>query len=173
MNFQFYVEKLKESGKFKEFIKKNKKALLFSGFFINDKVGEDNKQHFDFYIPGKKKMFSFQLEKDCEISENEIPDNNVPEKVDMNVEFEFNDIEEMIKKRMDNEKIKNKIQKLLFSLQSIKGKPFLIGTVFVSMYALLRVNIDLSKMEIIDFQKKSFFDMIKVSDRKDNKDSKE
>ena len=62
MNLRFYLEKLYASKEFEQFRKENLKAFLCSGFFIIDKQGKDNKQHFDFYIPSKKKMFSFQLE---------------------------------------------------------------------------------------------------------------
>ena len=65
MNFQFYVEKLKNSKDFKSFIKENKGAFLCSCFFVIDKEepGKGDKQHFDFYVPSTKKAFSFILEK--------------------------------------------------------------------------------------------------------------
>ena len=39
MNLQLYLEKLKSSGVFKEFMKENPKAYLCSGFFTIDKEG--------------------------------------------------------------------------------------------------------------------------------------
>jgi hypothetical protein len=168
MNFKFYVEKLEESETFKKFVKENKKAYLGSVFFSIDKVESDNHQHFDFYIPRKKKMTSFQLEKGCEAVEIEILDKKIPDKVNTDLEFDFDAVEKLIEEKMKNEKIDNKIHKMLFSLQNVKGKPILIGTIFTSMLSLLRVNIDLSDMQITDFEKKSFFDIMKIiSGKKD------
>ena len=162
MNFKFYVEKLEESETFKKFVKDNKKAFLGSVFFVIDKVEADNHQHFDFYIKGKEKMTSFQLEKGCEAVEIEILDKRIPEKVNTNLEFDFDVVEKLIEDKMKKEKIENKIQKMLFSFQNVKGKHILIGTIFTSMLSLLRVNIDLSDMQITDFEKKSFFDIMKI-----------
>ena len=166
MNFQFYIEKLKNSENFKEFIKKNKDAFACSGFFIIDKQGEGNKQHFDYYIPSGKKMISFQLEDNCSIVPVEMIDKTEPEKVYLNCEFDFDDIEKLIQDKMNQRGVKNKIQKLLFSFQTKNRKDYLLGTVFISGLGLLKVNVDISKMEIIGFEKKSFFDMLKIKRNK-------
>ena len=163
MNLQFYFEKVYNSEEFEEFKKENPSAFLCSGFFVLDKEGNDNKQHFDFFIPEDKKIFSFQIEKGIEKVPIEMVDEKIPSKVSDNVDFDFLEIEKMIESRMFDEKIKNKIQKILFSLQNIEGKNFLVGTVFISGLGLLKVNIDIDEKKITDFEKKSFFDMLKVS----------
>ena len=49
MNFQFYLEKLMDSGDFQKFKKENPNAYLCSGFFSIDKEkGLDNQQHLDY-----------------------------------------------------------------------------------------------------------------------------
>jgi hypothetical protein len=63
---------------------------------------------------------------------------------------------------MFDEKIKKNILKLLFSLQNIDGKDFLIGTVFISGLGLLKCEIDIQEKKVVDFEKKSFFDMMKI-----------
>ena len=62
MNFQFYAEKLKNSKKYQKFLKENKNAFLCSCLFVIDKEEGKDKQHFDFYIPSSKKIFSIPLE---------------------------------------------------------------------------------------------------------------
>ena len=62
MNYRFYVEKLMNSDVFKKFVEENKDAFPASGFFMIDLEGQDNKQHFDYFIPSQNKMFSFKLE---------------------------------------------------------------------------------------------------------------
>ncbi|RLG12017.1 hypothetical protein DRN73_03845, partial [Candidatus Pacearchaeota archaeon] len=65
--------------------------------------------------------------------------------------------------------VKKQIQKILFSLQTKNKKNYLIGTIFISGFGLLKVNINLSEIKIIDFEKKSFFDMIKITRKKEDK----
>ena len=84
---------------------------------------------------------------------------SVPEKITEN--FDFDDIEMIIMDKMEEQAITNRIQKILFSIQT-KGKEiFFIGTVFISGFGMIKVNINLSKMEITDFEKSSFFDILK------------
>jgi len=159
MHFQFYVEKLQDLDKYKVFKNENKKAFPCSCFFVIDKVGEDAKQHFDLWLD--KKIFSFQLEK-AELVPSDAPLEEEPEEISLDLDFEFNDIEKMIEERMEKDNVKNKVQKYLFSIQKQKGKHYIIGTVFVSNLGMLRVKICLDDMTVLDFEKKSFFDVLKV-----------
>ena len=173
MNFQFFVEKLQRLDNYKEFISKNPGIFPCSAFFVIDKEkkgSEEDKQHFDFYIPSAKKMFSFQLENGGELVSVELVEGEkVSSEVSLKMDFEFGEIERLIEKKMEEEKIKSKVQRYLFSFQKKDGKHFLIGTVFISGLGILKVSIDLEKMEIIDFGKKSFFEIlnIKKSGKKD------
>jgi len=166
MNSQFYFEKLQNSKEYKKFSEKNPKAFLCSGFFVVDKKGQDNKQHFDFYVPESKKLFSFELENNCRLVPIEMIEQKIPEKLEINFDIDFNNVEKLVSEKMEQEKIKNKIEKMLFSLQKIKGKNMLIGTVFISMLGLLKVRIDVEKMKIVLFEKKSFFDMMSIKKKK-------
>ncbi len=183
MNFQFYMEKLNSSEEFRKFKKENPSVYLCSGFFSIDKIdkGKDNQQHLDFFIPEVEKMFSFKINED---PVEMLPVDNltsdgekfIPEKIKDNYDFDFNDIEKMIESKMFDEKINNKIQKLLFSIQGRDGRDFIIGTVFISGLGILKVVVDLDKKEIVNFEKKSFFDMMKIvrnnKDKKANKEEK-
>lgn len=162
MNFQFYLEKLLHSKEFEKFKSENPKAYLCSGFFSVDKQGSDNQQHLDFYLPSEKKMFSFQVEKSFEPVNLDKYDEKVPEKIEDNFDFDFDEVEKMISDKMNEEKVNKQIQKLLFSLQNKEGKNFIIATVFISGLGILKVMIDLEKKEVVSFEKKSFFDMMKV-----------
>ena len=166
MNFQFYVEKLKNSISFKEFMQENKDAFPASGFFImefSDSKHPDNKQHFDYYIPSKNKMFSFKLEDNCAMVPVEIVDNTAFNPISLNHGFDFNEVANIVAREMQKRDIKNKIQKILLSLQNKNGKDYLVGTVFISNFGLLKINIDLKDMSVIHFEKKSFFDMLKIT----------
>jgi hypothetical protein len=168
MNFQFYFEKLIESREFKKFAKENKDSFLCSGFFIVDKKDKENKQGIDYFVPSINKMYSFKMNNEIEmIPIEDYGKGFKPEKIPDNVDFNFEDIEEMIQKKMDEEKIKNKIEKLLFSLQAKDKKNYILGTIFISSLGILKVRIDLDEKKIIDFEKKSFFDMMKVMKKGD------
>lgn len=168
MNIKFYLEKLKSSEEFKKFIKENPDAYLSSGFFITDKTdakNPGNKVHLDFYVPKCEKMFSFDVKEEIKL----IPlkkFKNISGKISPECEFEFEDMEKMILDEMDKKNIKTKIQKIIFSLQNLNGKDFLIGAIFISSLGLLKVDIDISEKKITKFEKKSLFGMFKITSKK-------
>lgn len=162
MNLQHYFKQLQENKDFKEFIESNPSAYLCSGFFTIDKEANENQQHLDFFIPGKEKIFSFQMENDGKMKPLDTLDKVIPEKISLDLDLDFDNIEKIIDNKMKNEGMKDKIKKLIFSLQKIEQKNMLMGTIFISGFGLLKSNINLENNEIIDFERKSFFDMIKV-----------
>jgi hypothetical protein len=142
-------------------MKSNPEAYMCSGFFIIDKEGKDNKQHIDLCIPGQSKISSFELENNLQIVPIEMIGQKIPEKLSENIDFDFEEIEKMILNEMEKQGIKSKIQKLILSLQTKDGKTFLVGTIFISLLGLIKVKIDLPEMKISEFEKRSFFDMMK------------
>ena len=172
MNLKFYLEKLNSSEAYKKFKEENPDAFFCSAFFVIDKTNLkslDDRQHFDCYVPSKKKMFSFQLENGINLIPIEMIDEKKLSEISLNYDFDFGEMEKLIVEKMEQEKVKNKIQKIFFSLQNLEGKDFLIGTIFISTLGLLKVNIDIVEKKITEFVKKSFFDMIKVT-KKDKND---
>ena len=165
MNLQFYLEKLQSHEDFKEFKKENPKAYLCSVFISIDKEKNQNEVHFDFFLPETKGMTSFQMNEEIKKIPLEKYDDKIPEELS-DVKMDFNEIESLILERMERENIKNKIQKIILSLQSLDGKLFLAGTVFISMLGLIKINIDVSEMKILDFEKKSLLDIINVMKKK-------
>ena len=162
MSVKFYLEKLFSSEEFKKFMKENPDAYLCSGFFIIDKEKDENKIHFDYFSFEKNKIFSFQLDEGIKIVPIEKLDEKNPKKISNEFEFEFEDIENLIVREMEKHNVESKIQKIILSLQEINGKNHLLGTVFISMLGLLKIDIDLSNEKIVEFEKKSFFDIMKV-----------
>lgn len=163
MNFQFYFEKLSKSKDFRKFIDEHKDAFLCSAFFSVDKKGEDNKQNIDYFAPSINKMFSFKINNGVElVPVEDYGENFKPEKIPDNTDFDFDYMEKLIGGEMFENKIKNKIEKLLFSLQAKDKKNYLLGTIFLSGLALLKVKIDLDDKKVVEFEKKSFFEMMKI-----------
>ncbi len=165
MNLQFYLEKLQNSEQFKNFMKEHPNAFPCSGFFVIDKTGkEGDKQHFDFWIPGNKKLMSFQLE-NMQLVPLENFGKNL-DKISLEQEIDFEKIEKMIVDEMEKQGIKAKIQKILLSFQKLEEKNFLVGTVFVPKLGLIQINIDLQNMKITHFAKKSFISMMNIFGKK-------
>lgn len=161
MSFQLYLKELQKNQGFLDFMKENPQAYLCSCFFTIDKEGEDNKQHLDFFVPEKDKVFSFQMENSAKMMPLDSL-GKAPEKLPQDFDIDFSKVEERIKTKMRSQEINNRVQKLIFALQKMDGKEVLMGTVFLSMFGLLKVSIDIRKREIIEFEKKSFFDMINI-----------
>jgi len=168
MNLQFYIEKLKSSDSFRQFIKEKPEAYLCSGFFVISKEeskkenkSTDEKTHLDFFSPKEKKMFSFDIKEEKLIPLDKFE--KTPNEISENVEVDFDEIEKKIFEEMKNKKIDSKIQKLIISLQSKNGKPWIFGTGFLPMLSLIKFEMDLENKTIKDMEKKSLFDMVKVS----------
>lgn len=166
MNLQFYLEKLNSLENFQNFKKENPEAYLCSGFFIIDKESGANKQHLDFFIPEKRKIFSFQLEENGKMIPLENISEEAPKEIQIHSNITIEEIEKIVSEKMEEKEIKNKIQKLIFSLQTIEGEEFLVGTVFISMLGMIKMNINLKEKKVTDFKKKSFFDMMKILKKK-------
>jgi len=167
MNLQFYIEKLENSEIYKDFMKKNKGAYFYSGFFSVDKEGNDNQVHLDFFIPKPEGVFSFKVDGEkVVLSPITIYDEKIPEKISEKLDVDFDFYEKLIIKEIENQKIKNKVQKFLFSLQKLDKKNYLIVTCFLSSFGLVKLHLCLEDNKISHFEKKSIFDLVNVFKKK-------
>ena len=175
MNFQFYLEKLKASEAFSNFTRDNPDAFCCSGFFVVDreksKVSQD-KQHFDYFVPSEEKMYSFSLEDGVKKFPVDMFGSASPEKISLNHDFDFDAVEKIIKDLMVEEKTKGVITKILYSMQHLDGKDYLVGTVFLSMLGMLKIHYDIEAKEIVLFEKRSFMDMLKITGKGKKKEDK-
>lgn len=164
MKFQFYNEKLLDSAEYQKFTKEHPTAYPCSAFFAIDieNKGKNDKIHFDFWIPEFKKMYSFKVTGPVEFVNVENFEKKDYEKLSMNYTFDLKEVQEQIMKRMEDDGIKGKIQKLLFSLQKKDGVDYLLGTLFLNNMGILKVTYDITDKKITDIIKKSFLDMFKI-----------
>ncbi|MBN1252282.1 MAG: hypothetical protein JXL97_08440 [Bacteroidales bacterium] len=164
MKFQFYYEKLLASDKYLSFKKEHPKAYPCSGFFALDleNLGKNNQVHFDFWLPDVEKMYSFKVSGPVEFVNVENFDKRAFEKLSMNYTFDLEEVMKVIQSKMDDEKIKGKMKKLLFSLQKMNGVDYLLATVFLDNMAMLKATYDIADKRITDIEKKSFLDIFKI-----------
>lgn len=166
MDLRFYLEKLHGSDEYQEFLLENPDAYMCSGFFVMDFEKADHQRHLDFYAPNLKKVFSFKLENGIEKVPIDTFDNLTPKKLSLGYDFDLDEIEALIKKKMAEEHVKSRVQKILLSLQNIEHRDLLTATVFVSGLGMIKINIDPISKKILDFDKKSFFDILKIVRKK-------
>jgi len=166
MDLRFYLEKLHGSDEYKEFMLENPDAYMCSGFFVMDFEKADYQRHLDFYAPTLKKVFSFKLEDGIEKVPIDMFDDRTPKKLSVDYDFDLDEIEKRIREKMAEEKVKSRIQKILLSLQNTENKDLLTATVFISGLGMLKINIDPVSKRITDFDRKSFFDMMKIIRKK-------
>lgn len=169
MNFQFYLEKLIDNDNVQNFLRNNKDAYPCSCFFAVDFENLKNpqdKQHIDFFVPSLNRIFSFQLEDNCNIVEIENIGDKALDKISMNYDFDFEEFWRIIEDEKNRQQITHKTQKIIFSIQNVDGKDLIIGTVFISNLGMIRVNYDISERKILLFEKKSFFDLVNVFKKK-------
>lgn len=164
MKFQLYNEKLLTSKEFETFKKEHPTAYPCSAFFAIDidKNGKNNKVHFDYWIPEHKKMHSFNLTGNIESINVENFEQKDYEQLTMNYTFDLDEVQKQIIEKMKQDNIKGTIQKLLFSLQKKDGQDYLLGTIFLSNMAMLKLVYDIERKEITQIEKKSFLDMFKI-----------
>jgi isocitrate dehydrogenase kinase/phosphatase len=162
MNFQFYLEKLKESEEFKEFTKKFPKAYLTSAFFSIDKTGkEDNSESIDYYVPETKEFISFKLSNPIQKIPMQVLEGQEFSEVSQEVNFDLNEVETLVQEKMKEQEIKNSVQKLMYSLQQKENKNYIIGTLFLSNLALVKFVLNLETKTIEEFNKNSLMDLFK------------
>ncbi len=160
MNFEFYLEKLKNSKIFDKFMKENKDAYFCSSFVsLDNQIG--NQIHIDYFLPRENKIASFHMENGGEKVLIDYYNEKPPEEVGDDFDFDFGEIEKFIGKEMENKDVHENIQKILLSVQSVKKKSHILVTVFISKMGLVRMRISLPDLKVSDFEKKSLFDMIK------------
>jgi hypothetical protein len=58
-------------------------------------------------------------------------------------------------------KVDKQIQKIMISLQNLKGEDYLACTIFISGLGILKAIINIKEKKVVDFEKKSFMDMVR------------
>ncbi|PIO08697.1 hypothetical protein COU59_00520 [Candidatus Pacearchaeota archaeon CG10_big_fil_rev_8_21_14_0_10_34_12] len=162
MNLGFYLEKLHASEEFRKFIAEHSPAHFCSGFFVLDKEASQNKVHLDFLILETNEVFSFKMEEGIQMAKMDGIENRTFEEIPEDLEINFGEIENLIEEEMKKQGIGSKIQKIIVSLQKNNEKVILAGTVFLPMLGMIKISISLPEMEIREFEKKSFFDILQV-----------
>jgi len=165
MNFSQTLEKIESSDAFKNFKEKHPDAKLCAGFFVLDYQQQANQQQLD-YILKNNKIFTFIINKENKeitIKEAETIEGHREKlpAIKKETKIDLNDVEQIVKEKMQEEKINNKIDKIIAVLQKHENKMIWNLNCMLEGMGILQVHIDCSDGRVLKFEKKSLFDFIK------------
>ncbi|MBI2631708.1 hypothetical protein HYW75_01780 [Candidatus Pacearchaeota archaeon] len=156
-----YMEKLNSSNEFKDFQKKNKDAFMVAGFFVLDLEMGQNLSQLDFYVPSKKKIAAFTLDKQVTMQLLDLVNSTKePEKLDKGTKIDLDAIHGLLEDEMKNRNITEGIKKIIAIIQTIDGKKVWNLNCILSGMGLLNAHIDDESQTILKMEKKSMMDYI-------------
>lgn len=155
-----YVEKLSLSVEFKDFQKKNTDAFMVAGFFILDLESGQNLHQIDYYVPSKKKIAAFTLDKQISIQILDLLNSKPPEKLDMKTKIDLDAIHGLLEDEMKNRNITAEIKKIVAVIQNVDGKKIWSLNCILSGMGILNAHVEDDSMTILKMEKKSFLDLI-------------
>lgn len=154
-----YIEKLSATNEFKEFQKKNKDAFMVAGFFVLDLELGQNLSQLDFYVPSKKKIAAFTLDKQVTLQLLDLVNAaKEPEKLDSKTKIDLDAIHGLLEDEMKNRNITEEIKKIIAIIQTIDGKKIWNLNCILSGMGLLNAHIDDESQTILKIEKKSMMD---------------
>lgn len=162
MNFTSTLKQIESSPAFTNFKKQHKDAYLCAGFFVIDYQGE-NQQQLDYSLKNGD-IFTFILNNEITVKEAETIEGKKQQKLlalEKEIEVDLERVEEIVERKMRQEKINNKIVKVIAVLQKYEGKQIWNLNCILSGMEILKLHIDADNGEILKSEKRSMFDFIK------------
>ena len=161
MKLQPYVTRLNESKEFKTFSKEHKDAFVAAGFFVIDFESGKNVHQIDYYVPSKKKVAAFTLDKGIRLQMMDMLNEKAPEKLDLQTKIDLATIKGILQDEMHNRNITEDIKKIIAIIQNLDGKKIWNVTCMLSGMELLRAHVEDSTESILKMERVSMLDIIK------------
>lgn len=161
MKIQPYIDRLNASAPYKEFHKKNSDAFMMAGFFVLDLELGKNMHQIDYYMPSKKKIAAFTIDKGVTMQLMEAINSKTPEKLDMKTQIDLDSIHGILEDEMKNRSITDDIKKIIAVIQTIEGKKVWNVNCVLSGMGILKAHIDDSSKTVLKMEKLSMYDLIK------------
>lgn len=160
MNFSFHsaLAAVQKSKEFKKFIEKNKKAILYSAFFIFNPEFEPETRQIDYLMADKKKIKTFFITNDNTINSKEDELQEKKEKVTELKTEKIKDLDFIIEKL--KESITNKPTKVIVILQNCEDKQIWNITCILESFKILTLHIDSFTGKILLNKEKNIFDFM-------------
>lgn len=161
MKLQPYVQKLNSSEKYKEFIQTNKDAYLVAGFFVLDFDSGNNVHQIDFFVPSTKRVAAFTLDKDVVMQSLELMNSKTPEKLEVKVKTDLDELKGILEDEMKNRNISEEIKKIIAILQTIEGKKIWNLNCVLTGMEILRAHVEDDSKTVLKMDKSSILDYVK------------
>ncbi len=161
LSFDSTLKKIESSQAFQNFKKQHPDAYLCAGFFVLDYEGS-NQQQLDYSLKDGK-IFTFILNKEITFKEAETIEGKQQklQKLSKDVKVDLDDAEKILQDKIEQEKIENKISKIIAVLQVHENKQIWNLNCMLSSMEILRVHINTENGDILKFERKNMFDFIK------------
>lgn len=156
-----YVEKLNGSQEFKDFTKKNNDAFMMAGFFILDLESGKNLHQIDYYVPSKKKVAAFTLDKGVTFQLLDSMSKKKPEKLEIKTQIDLDALHGILEDEMKNRSITEEVKKIIAVLQTIDGKKIWNINCLLSGMGILRAHIEDDSKSVLKMEKASILDYVK------------
>jgi hypothetical protein len=170
MKIEPYFNRLNESGQYQDFAKHNKDAFMVAGFFILDFESGKNMHQIDYYVPSKKKVAAFTLDKGVQLQMMDMVNAKMPEKLDIKTRIDLDALKGILEDEMKNRSITEDIKKIIAILQTVDGKRIWNLNCILSGMGILRAHVEdesesvlkMEKLNMMDFVKKMPADQLKA-----------
>jgi len=157
-----YIEKLNNSKEFKQFKKNNSDSFMIAGFFILDFETGNNIHQIDFFIPSKKQIAAFTLDRKIDLQILKALNKKTPEKLDLNTKIDLDALEGILEDEMKNRNITDKIRKIIAVVQSVDGKVLWNLNCVLSGMGILKAHVEDETKSILKMEKLSLTDIMEA-----------
>jgi len=166
MPFNQIYSTIESSAVFKKFIKENSNAELIAGFFVLDFISNDEKKSLDYKIPQTTKIFTFELDRNNEVTLKQdklINDPNLPklQKIQPSTRIEIEELRAIAEKQALKHNIQSKFHKIIAVLQMHNTQQVWNLTCMLKGLIILNILINCDTGDIIKFDKKTMMDFVK------------
>lgn len=163
MKFEHYLKRVEESPEFKQFQEEHKKAFLTAGFFVLDFESGKHMHQLDYFIPGSKKIATFVLDEGVKMNISEMKfKGKVPGKLDEKAKIDLDALQGIVHDEMLNRTVTQQVKKIIAVLMNEDGKKVWKLNCITGDLGIIKVNVDDSSSGILEFEKASLFDMMKI-----------
>ena len=161
MKLQPFIERLSNNSSYKDFQKKYRDAFLVAGFFVMDLESGQTLNQIDYYVPSKKKIAAFTMDKQVSIQMLDLLNEKVPEKLDTKTKIDLDALPGILEDEMKNRSITEEIQKIIAVLQNLDGKKVWNLNCVLTGMSILHAHIDDESETVLKMEKKSIIDYMK------------
>ena len=161
MKLQPYVLRLSNAQAYKDFQKKNSDAFLIAGFFVIDLETGKNLHQIDYFIPSKKKVAAFTLDKNITMQMMDMAHSKNPEKLGKEANIDLDALQGILEDEMKNRNITDEIKKIIAVLQVVNGKKVWNLNCVLSGMNILNAHVEDESETVLRMEKHSIMEYIR------------